>query len=222
MISPTLYQFKGLIDPTNKFLYIDISKNASTKIKDTLYKEGWTIPLGINYEEKDSFLKDKRIFCVLREPYQRYLSGFVEYIGGEKSSQYDEVVAYSAKKFISKNFKSNFDILRLIFFSAKFNFDNHTELQSDNLMHFDIGKIDFFYLNDQLGTQITKYFHNHKIFISFTNDKVHARPDKNSWFYKSLIQSFFEKDEHIMFKENLLNYLKPDYELINSINFYHD
>jgi hypothetical protein len=166
----------------------------------------------------ENFLEDKKIFCVLREPYQRYLTGFVSFLFGPAVFDHNEISGRTIRKLIKYKDPRNDDILRLLFFFNQFNYDIHTELQSTSLIEFDISKIDFFYLNDKMGFQLNKYFESHKVNIPFNNEKVNARPDEN--FYKSLLKSFFEKEEHIMFKENLLNYLKPDYDLINSVNFY--
>lgn len=210
--------FKALVDPTNKFIYVDIAKNASTKIVGVLTKAGWTNPPYMAQQDIDSYLEDKKIFCVLREPYQRYIAGFPDYLSSAKASNYNEVIGYSLRKLLRFDSNSNFHILRLAFLSNKFDFDIHTELQCSSLISFDITKIDFFYLNPKLGFQLSKYFQRNSNFIPFNNDKVNSRPDEN--FYKLLLRNFFEKEEHVMFKENLLNYLKPDYDLIKSITFY--
>jgi len=212
------FQFRGLIDPTQKFIYLSISKNASMKISSTLRKEGWTKPPVIPHTEINNFINDKRIFCVLRDPYQRYLTGFVDYISGLDSIDYNEVIKYSLRKLIRYKDPLNDDILRLLFYFNKFNYDSHTELQSTALVELDTAKIDFFYLNDKLGYQLNKYFKNYNVIVPFNNSKVNARFDEH--YFKSLLTEFFEKEEHIKFKENLLNYLKPDYELLKSIEWY--
>lgn len=213
-----LIYLDGMIDPTKKIIYVHIAKNASSKIMATLHKEGWSGIDGLSLEDINDFLADKQIFCVLRDPYQRYLTGFVNYLSNQKSLQYDEIIGYSVRKLLRYDNKSNFDILRLAFFPGKFDFDEHTQLQVNSLIHFDISKIDFFKLNDKLGAQLNKYFQSQSIFIPFNNIKINPRPDDN--FHKSLLTNFFDKEEHMMFKENLLQYLKPDYELIKSIEFY--
>ena len=120
MINPIPFQFRGLIDPTKKFMYAEISKNASSKIKLTLSKDGWTSLTSIAYEVTKSFFEDKRIFCVLRDPYQRYLTGFVNYLTGPDAVEYNKSIRYNLQNLLKFNTKSNFDILRLAFDSGKF------------------------------------------------------------------------------------------------------
>lgn len=208
----------AMVDPTKKFVYVHIAKNASSKIMSVLRKEGWVGIDGMFLEDVPAYLEDKKIFCILREPYQRYLTGFVNYLGSVECLDYDELIGYSLRKLLRYNNKSNFDVLRLAFNYGKFDFDVHTRLQVKSLGNLDTSKIDFFYLNDKLGVQLNKYFQSHNTLIPFNNAKINPRPDDN--FHKVLLTNFFEKEEHIMFKENLLNYLKPDYDLINSIKFY--
>jgi len=227
----TNFQIRGLLDPTKKFFYAEISKNASQKIKGVLYKEGWVDPPHVEYNDRYSFIEDKRIFCVLRNPYERYLTGFVNYIISEdNTTRYDATIGLCLRKLLQHDNKLNFEILKLAFGSGRFDFDVHTELQTSSLNLYDIdnidstlnlydiNNIDYFYLNDTLGHQLTKYFQDHNNFIPFTDTKVNTRSDED--FYKSLLRDFFEHEEHMIFKEKLLNYLKPDYELIKLVTFY--
>lgn len=183
-----------------------------------MYKEGWTEQSKIEFEDRYAFLEGKQIFCVLRDPYQRYLSGFVQYLSSADSLNYNETIGYSLRKLLRYDNKSNFDVLRLAFGSGKFDFDIHTQLQIDALSYLAVDNIDVFYMTDKLGFQLNKYFQKHNMSIPFNNTKINVRPDGD--FYKSLLRDFFEKEEHVIFKENLLNYLKPDYDLIKSTNFY--
>jgi hypothetical protein len=217
MIITYSFQIRGLIDPTKKFIFLDVSKNASTKILTTLHNAGWTVPPVIDHREKKNFLSDKIIFSVLREPYERWVSGFTTF-------------AKSPGRLLGANGTLNLTLYRLlnsehwyitlqsIFeFNSNFEFDLHTQLQCDCFDSYNDTNTDinFFLLNENVWSNLQNWCDTVNLEIFF-NDRYVNQTAKSNLIYNR-IASFL--DTNPRYKEKLMNWLQPDYNFFNSVKF---
>lgn len=68
----------GSLSPDNQWLYINISKNASSFMTDVLTRSGWT-NARYGYDSCD-YSRVKNIVVVLRDPVDRWCSGVAQYL----------------------------------------------------------------------------------------------------------------------------------------------
>jgi hypothetical protein len=212
MIITYSFQIRGLIDPTKKFIFLDISKNASTKILNTLRNSGWTVPPVIDHREKKNFLSDKIIFSVLREPYERWVSGFTTFAKwpGNKG------LNLSLHKLL--NSEHWYITLQSIFeFNSNFEFDLHTKLQCDCFDSYNDTNTDinFFLLNESVWSNLQNWCNTINLEIFFDDRYVNQTANSNLIYNR--IMSFL--DTNPRYKEKLMNWLQPDYDFFNSVKF---
>jgi len=215
MITPDLFQIRGVIDPTEKFIYMDISKNASTKILSTLRSIGWTKPPILKRKEKDDFLNDyltdKTIFCVLREPYERWLTAFVTFAESIPRGNFNpslHKLLHSEHWYIT---------LQIIFeFCNNFEFDFHTKLQCNCFDDYiNITKVNFVLFNENVCLNLQNWCKTVNLEIFFNSHYLNKRSESNL-MYNNLIY-FLDENPH--YKEKLMSWLQPDYEFFNSVKF---
>jgi hypothetical protein len=116
---------------------------------------------------------------------------------------------------LTKDVKSSF----IYFFSRnKFNLDWHTQLQIEYIQLIDLEKITFFYLNDNTGSQIRQWLASVNIDLPLDDKKINPM-FLNRPLYVNLV-AFLADPGNIEHKQKLLEYLQPDYNLINSVKFY--
>ena len=73
-------------------------------------------------------------------------------------------------------------------------------------------------MTDKLGQVINTWLHGEGVRNNFNNGKINARDKNNDIIYKK-IDAYFLDGKNLKKKEKVLEYLKPDYELINSVRF---
>jgi hypothetical protein len=213
------------IDNSNKFLYIPIGKNAHTKLTETFCNASWFCINNLASADLADLLANKNIFCVLRDPLERWITAFITcYFSLETPVGRANLPADSVKlldrfcQLLTKDVKSAFIYL---FSRNKFNLDWHTQLQIEYIQLINLDKITFFYLNDNTGSQIRQWLASVDIDVPLDNKKINAmsghRP--NNYFYLDLV-AFLADPGNIEHKQKLLEYLQPDYNLINSVKFY--
>lgn len=219
-------QANGYLDPTNHFFYIDIHKNASTKFSTLFLKQGWQYKEAYNLEK---ILKRGRVFCILRDPFERYISGLTQFLDTDvKELQNDPsdnsqlCLIWKNLLFTNKDIESKLKVMKLVFMlTNNFEFDIHTRLQVKFLQHCEIDKIDFFLLDDNLGYRMSKYFQKYIKFVQINNEKIHSTLDyPTSVNYHTIVQKFLTDDDYLQQRQKLLKYLQPDFQLINSIKVY--
>lgn len=209
----------GFVSPDGKFFYIRINKNSSTKLVNYFENLHWQL-VDIPSWDTHLYYENCKIFCVLRDPYSRYLSGLTQFLTTDTEN--NEIFGIedwqlSLAKAVDKS--SKFELMKLFFEKFdRFDFDYHTKLQSTIIGCQDCSKITFFFLDDLLGLNLTSFFKKNNSNLVIDNEKYNST-SKNNQVY-SLIHDFFEDDNNLHYKENLLQYLKPDYYLINSVQFY--
>jgi len=68
----------GFLSPGNQYFYVNISKNASSYMVDTLTRQGWTAAR-FGYDDCD-YRAVKKLLIVLRDPVDRWCSGVSQYL----------------------------------------------------------------------------------------------------------------------------------------------
>ena len=216
MINPDLFQIRGLIDPTEKFIYMDISKNASTKITTTLRQYGWAEPPVILKDDfLNGYLNDKIMFCVLREPYERWLTAFTTFVN-HRDPKFFNLLTHDLLKSLLKSKHWYITLQTLFEYCNDFEFEFHTKLQYNCFDDYkDITNINFFLFNENVCLNLQNWLKAAKLEISFDDGYLNKRSESNL-IYNNLIH-FFNENPH--YKKKLMSWLQPDYELINSVKF---
>lgn len=188
----------------NNLFYQAIPKNASTFVTAHLSELGWAHSIDGNIPE------NLTIFVILRDPYQRYISGIIDEI---------QKIPTSLKKQIISNIMANNNwFLDWLAHFNTFNLGPSTNLQ---IINYKVNKPNgnnntvFFNLDDQFNLKL----HNWLVEQGISNNFLNLLPlnvRKTSTLYSKINQYF--TNNHIS-NRKLMSYLKPDYEFINSINF---
>lgn len=206
------YYADSLIDPDQNFWYFPIYKNASTKIRSCLKSKNWDTLIRTNIINEDKFFNNSVQFALIRDPYERWISTFVSYI---KSSIFDQE---SLNSLVGSKHKDNFFTL-LFSWAAIREFHVYTNLQSDLFLnHPDLKKVNFFWLNNQSGYQLNKWFQSHSEMIPL-NNSIENGLDKKDEVYREVISFLFNYKNHEI-KNKIMDYLQPDYDFISGIDFY--
>ncbi len=207
------YTIVGFCDPNHRVQNIPILKNGTRFIESTVSNLNWQIK-AIPLNKKISR------FVILRDPYERWLTAITEdikvYINSRETT---EEVYYLDNLFKNTNINWFLDFLidRDILY-----FDTHAQLQVKQLNWIieAIGKdqLTFIKLNDKLGQTLNHWLHGEGVTNNFNNAKINATDKNVDEIYKKIVAYFFD-GKNIKRKEKVLDYLKPDYELYNSVNF---
>jgi len=218
----------GLYDPDFKVQCISIPKNASTYIQSESVKYNWKerhIPLHENISR----------FIILRDPYERYLTGVTEDILGLlrlndllylSNNDKEKFIKVLNKLFVSKK-KARVDmnpqfknIMKGSFIDNRFYFGEHTITQ---INHFRLNEYAFlelytyFWATNTLGEDLNVFFHEKGCKSKFSNNKQNVSTNHRETL-RLLIAEFIDNNYDI--KLNLLQYLQPDYNLLKLIKFY--
>ena len=204
--------FLLITDPDKKFLYIPIDKNASSRIKSSLFAHGWgVIDQNINKSDYNMFIESVINFSIIRDPYNRWLTGFVTFVRYRESKDFDLSLCNLLHS------KHWYITLQLLFeFCNNFEFDWHTKLQCNYFdQHPDIKNINFFLFNENLCPTLNSWGETVNLGVPFTNYYINRRSNLDLVYSRLL--SFLNDNPH--YKEKLMNWLQPDYEFFNSIKF---
>jgi len=158
-------------------------------------------------------------FTILRDPYERWLSGFTADIKVFIMSRDNP----DEKTYLTNLCNSNYNwFLDFIFDHDVMHFDTHAELQCKQielaLEMFDQDKITFFKMTDTLGYHINHWLHDEGCRNKFNNGKINTTDKNNDIIYKK-ISTYMMDGKNLKRKEKILEYLKPDYKLYNSVKF---
>jgi hypothetical protein len=208
------YVSNGWTDPTKRVQNLGILKNGSTYISTNVENWGWSM--------ESILLSNKRVkrFTVLREPYLRWLSGFAEDLGRYVSFNADiDNKKYIEDLFINSNAYWFFDFL---IDKDIMKFDSHADLQRNQIKleieEIGLFNIGFLKMNDRLGDALNHWLGSNNIPSYFTNAKVHQTNTQANLYYKRLVD-YFSDPRNESRKKRVLEYLAPDYELFNTVNF---
>jgi hypothetical protein len=203
----------SIISPDKNFLYIPIDKNASSRIKKELYSHNWELieKLSIDPCNYDLFFNSATQFAVLRDPYERWLTGFTTFV------EYKDKNFFNVSLYNLLNSKHWYITLQLLFEHHKdFAFDWHTNPQYrlfDNFSHVD--SVNFFLYSNDICSKLHQWFRTFNIEIPFNNYYVNQRSDSNLIYHRLI--SFLDMNAN--YKEKLINWLQPDYNFFNSVKF---
>ena len=189
----------------NKLCYWGIPKNSTSFISSHLSELNWE-----SLDIKD-INRSYTIFMVLRDPYQRWISGFVEEIYGQ-----DHTTLY--QKIIKDILNNDFWFVDQILETKNFNIGWHTKLQVNFMPHKFSGEVVYFKQENNLNFKLNHFLLGEGIKSNFLNlPKKHVR--NNLPMYKN-IENFLSDEKNSKYKESLVEYLKPDHDLINTVAFY--
>ena len=188
------------------YIFIPIPKNASSYTKKI-----WKLQCGMTTNVPDNFITNpiqlsKKKIVVLREPYKRYISGLLEYLYRAQISC-DQV---------------DFDDL-----FKTFAFDGHTSLQVQFLEGIDTDTCIFLKFGSSYSNDLThliqhKLHRNQKFpggeFTGWRYNRTSTRPEKVEMLDK--LTEYLDNHEEVVL--SLKEYLIPDYNLFNSVQFYNN
>ena len=212
------FYVNGYVDPTSKLQWIPIVKNGTNFLRYHLITIGWQskqIPL-IN--------EDILRFSIIRDPYERFISGVVE--------ELEMYIDLQDKTFCDLVFNRNYCELFLKFLFDKVLLESsnflgeHTTLQinllkiaTDNSLDlYDSSRICYFKMNDKLGYQINHWLKTYDIQNTINNGKINSKSVNDSRLLK-LVQEFLFDYKNNKYKEKIYNYLEPDYIFFNNAKF---
>lgn len=197
----------------NNYCYHGMPKNASSTISKHLKELDWQQIKGIEWQQivNSKIYQECITFTILRDPLQRWISGFVEdvYANLDNFSSADKAIA---------KIESTDSFLDWIFLTNSFDIGHHTHLQKTWIVPSLIAQTTFFKVGDMLNYKLNHWlisqgFENNFLNVPKQNIKYNTTMYKKITKYLSDVQN---QDK----KARLLAYLQPDYELINSVQFY--
>jgi len=87
----------GLVSPDGNYFFLSIPKNASVFISSVLRQNDW------NYSDL-SVYSGPNVFCVIRDPVERWISGMATYIASKNNFDTNNLVNFFQKKLIEKKY----------------------------------------------------------------------------------------------------------------------
>ncbi len=191
----------GLISPSGVF-YLNIPKNASTYLTNTLLANGWqhhTVDAGSNV---------KKCVVVLRDPVERWISGFATYV-----SSWILGPGYG-----SDHFLEDYNTLVERFIFDNLIFDDHTTAQSAFVNQLPAVDTSYFKLNKNIIDQISQDLN-----INLQTTQVDANISENNYDQRQISAHIRQRmDQDPVLKARIFEQYKSDFDLINSVQFYYD
>lgn len=188
------------------FVYIPIAKNASSFTEFILKHH-------FNWKENNfianQYLKQKQLLVVIRDPFERWMSGVVEH-------------------FVRKNPPDcgvrldNEHLLYYVFNQGAL--DEHTELQVNFLSGIDTKNCTFIRMNRNY-TNSFKSFMLHRLnkkVVFWNRDYTAQYNESSNNPVKRILSSHLKKyyNTNKQARANVSTYLKPDYEFVAGLEFY--
>ena len=205
----------GLISPDHTKFIVNIPKNASSYLLDWSRQNGWSAG-----SAQDFAHKIQEIIVVLRDPMERWISGFAQYVSGNvlhakrfystDTGPGEDFQYMSAQEFIT-NYNSLTE--RLIFDNLEL-FDDHVWPQQiffNELLPAVPRR--YFYIDNEFDRQIQQY-------LEFANPSSELdRNDSNNDPDKKLLKQFINLrlNEVNELRMTIVEAYSQDYELINRI-----
>jgi hypothetical protein len=184
-----------ITNPDSMFYFIPIPKNASTATHYFLNQYGWRY---YQYEEKEE-IYNKIPFTALREPVERWCSGF-------------------AQDFYHNSFSINLNDVNSVdtLFNDNINFGLHTTRQSFYLENIDFSKT-YFLRHDHTYSDILEHFTLNIMKFRIFN-KIEKKPSIMDYSIKNKIKKILEDNPKYL--TLLKKYLEKDLDIYNSVKFY--
>jgi len=176
--------------PGDQLLYVHIPKNASSSTRERLTDVGFE---SLNYHDTQKYTNP--VVTVLRDPIKRWISGALEYL----TLHYPDPIEYVNDTSVV------FD---------QFELDEHTARQTKFLHELDTKNITFLRYNKRFENSLVHFFNKQNIQLNLELGWTHASID--SPLKQKLKLLLLEKIN----QTKLVEYLQPDYNLIESVKFY--
>lgn len=193
-------------DPSKKVQSIPIHKCGTSYVEKHAKQMNWE-------EDWLSYNNDVYRFVILRDPFERYLTAFVE-------DMYDVIYfrPWLKEELLHTFEKGNFLIQFLLALDI-YKLSWHTITQYSMTRSLPEQNTVYFKLGPELGTQLNQWLNSLGINNTFNNQKIYERNKKDCVIYNCL-KTYFDDPLNVSDKDKILNYLKDDYSLINSVKFY--
>lgn len=192
----------GLLSPTGIF-YLNIPKNASTFLTNVLVDNGW-----IHHVLGDGGQLIKECMVVLRDPIERWISGFSTYTSSSILNAH----------YGSDSFVQDYNTLteRLIFDNLAF--DDHTAPQARYITQLPSKPVTYFKLTNNLIPQISR-FTGKELVVNNVDDNV----SENNYDQKQISKFMRDRvNNDLELKAKIIERYKSDFNLITSVQFYYD
>jgi len=206
----------GFASIDNKIQFFPIPKNASRFINKHLAELHWA-------EKPIILANERKIFAVIRDPFERWISGFIEDILLISSTNSDwrcKKTADVVVKAILQN-QPNW-LLDYVFKKHVLDIGFHTELQKDFFGNYPTEQITFFKLDNTLNYKLSTMLQEQGIRNNFINlPKFNVKQDREPCkSFRLKILDYLSNEENQKNKEQLFEFLQPDYNFIQKLSFY--
>lgn len=204
---PDLEKTGCFISPDKTLMFYPMYKNASTFISNNLEQIGWQRGV-IDLRNMPT------VFTVLRDPYERWISGFVQEIKNTAKNGNNKT-----REILLNDIKDNSStVLDFVFEFQFFTYGLATELQSSfPLDRIPNNKIVFFKHSSNLNYKLYHWLSGEGVETNFLNAEP-LNVLSNDALYDKIVCYLSDGKNHEA-KSKLLEHLAPDYRLLNSINF---
>jgi hypothetical protein len=176
--------------PGDQLLYVHIPKNASSFTRDKLTDVGFEL---LNYHHAQKYTNP--VVTVLRDPIERWITGALEYLVKQNIDTVESI--------------NNNDML-----FTQFEVDEHTARQTKFLHGLDTDNITFLKCDRNYKNNLVNFFNKNNITLS----------SKLGWRNASTESPVKQKLKPLLLEKinqaKLVEYLQPDYKLIESVEFY--
>ena len=204
----------GMLSPDKSYVMINIPKNASSFTGTWLNENGWAYINFVHHE--DLISRVKTVGVILRDPIQRFCTGFTQYFKSNIVSPpwHDNNISLNIE-----DITQMWTVIERIMCDVGILFDDHTMPQYYFHEPFlpNVPR-EYFYCNDTLEPTLQKHFNVAVPTIKAEQDAniTAFKPFKINRQIMQLVKSSVEKP-HI--KKRLMQMLQRDYQKINSTQF---
>jgi hypothetical protein len=197
------YQPGGGFISTSGLFYLNIPKNASTFLSNVLQENGWE-----HYNLNDTQRAITEYVVVLRDPIDRWISGFATY-----ASSWLLGAGYGSDHFVQDY---NELTERVIFDNLVF--DDHTTPQAEYVGQLSAKPVTYFKLTDRLTKQLSRFTGSDLIVSDVDGNVSENNYDQRQ--ISKLIRQRIDNDPAL--KAKIIERYKCDFNLISSVQFYYD
>jgi hypothetical protein len=143
------------LSPAKDWAYINIPKNSSTSVKNSLTHNGWEVFWLRSDVEDDLFIDESKLkyLVLLRDPVSRWISGISEYLTMYHSDAIDELCCEEGLN--ETPLYGQRLAIDIIF--NQFCFDDHTDTQISYLHGIDLSSCHFIFIDDNLEKNLNKF-----------------------------------------------------------------
>jgi hypothetical protein len=200
---------EGMLSPGGEHFFINIPKNASCSIKETLTNLNWEFGNISDYPEA-------KVIVAVRDPVQRWISGISEYLMMYYPYELAQIVD---QKFNCLPLLSQRLALSILF--NKITFDDHTERQAMFLRKIKFNRCTWLKVDENLNKNLANLLTEIGYPIvesSIVNVNVNDDDSSIKKNLKDLIKLIVEKDDSK--HQKLKEWFWCDYQLMEQIKFY--